>query len=64
MNFLLQIQSDFIPKNRKEHREAKKKVFVEFVSVNTFPSRNEKPAHSIQFPTKYICNDLVVPTAS
>ena len=34
-------------KNRKEHREAKKKVFLEFLSVNTFSSRNEKPAHSI-----------------
>ena len=55
MNFLLQIQSDFIPKNRKEHREAKKKGFVEFLSVNTFPSiRNGKPAHSIQFPTIYM----------
>ena len=38
-------------KNRKEHREGKRKVFIEFLSVNTFPSKHEKPAPSIQLPS-------------
>ena len=51
----------YIPKNRKENREVKKKVFVEFLSFNTYIHQKMKTCP--QHPVAININDFVLPTA-